>query len=598
MRDRRRRAVLSLLIGCGTFAILPAQAPEQEVPQYPPPARGAAAMQDGAKAWQLVLDRSAQSIARHPELVSRIELGRSVQGRPLFVLRIGRQDDGVPEMYLGGAIHGHERSEQDVLAILEQLLARRDEPRIAQLLASRVLWAQPAVNPDALVAGRRHNARGVDLNRNFAARWRASGQPWQHSHPGRAPFSEPETSALRDFLLSRTQLRAYLDLHRSVQALVLPQVGDAAWIDDRARAVGDALQAVLAERSPQWRGGLLQAKLARGLTIDWLWDALGVMAVTMENRDPVDGPREQEPRWLAFLHLFEQAAEFPPRHVEPSSNGPVLVTAQTRKDEAELERLQRPGEVLCRDGFETEASYAAWFELLGRDQGRVAIATGDGVAHTGRGALQLTTEDRLGAACGAGARRWLGAAGRDCLHLSYYLRYAPDYDQGNLNHTGGSISGIAGDDRWRGMGSAGRRPKGDDHCSTRVEGWRDWQRTPAPGFLHSYTYWMDMRKDRDGHYWGNMLMPVPAERFVPPRDRWLCIEQRVELNRPEHADGELAVWIDGALYMHWRGIRWRSSDAVRLVRVALDLYVHESRQQNRVWYDDMVVSTGYVGPAR
>ena len=576
------RAVVVLLTTVCAVAQLPTERP-------------AAISPDGAAAWQLVQERAAAWVAEHPGLVSRVQIGRSVEGRPLFVLRIGRQDDGAPEMYLGGAIHGREGSERDVLAIVEQLLARREEPAIAALLSSRVLWAQPVVNPDGLVAGRRHNARGVDLNRNFAARWQAGGAPWRHSFPGGAPFSEPETIALRDFLLARPQLRASLDLHRSVQALILPQVGEPAWIDDRARAVGDALQATLVERSPAWRGGLLHAKFARGVTVEWLWDALGVMALTMENRDEVDGPREREPRWLVFLHLFEHMVEFPVRHVEPTQNGPVLVTAQTRADEAELQRLQRPGDELFRDGFEDEGSLADWFELLGRKEGRVVIATGDGVAHTGRGALQLTTEDRQGEACGAGARRWLGAAGRDCLHLRYHLRYASDYDQGNLNHTGGSISGVAGDDKWRGMGTAGLRPRGDDHCSTRVEGWRDWQRVPAPGFLHSYTYWPDMHKDRDGHYWGNMLMPVPEERFVPPRDRWLCVEQRVQLNDPERADGELAVWLDGALYMHWRGIRWRSSEAVRLARIALDLYVHSSRQVNRVWYDDVVVSTGYVG---
>ena len=93
------------------------------------------------------------------------------------------------------------------------------------------------------------------------------------------------------------------------------------------------------------------------------------------------------------------------------------------------------------------------------------------------------------------------------------------------------------------MGTAGLRPAGDDYCSTRVEGWRDWQRVAAPGFLHSYTYWQDMARDRDGHFWGNMLMPVAAERCVPRRDHWLCVEQRLALGTPGGDDGELA---DGA----------------------------------------------------
>jgi hypothetical protein len=93
-----------------------------------------------------------------------------------------------------------------------------------------------------------------------------------------------------------------------------------------------------------------------------------------------------------------------------------------------------------------------------------------------------------------------------------------------------------------------------------------------------------------------MLGPAEAERFVPVRGRWLCVEQRVAVNTPGQADGELAVWLDGELYLHWRGFRWRSSDAVRIKRVSLMVYVHSARRDNRVCYDDLVVATGYIGP--
>jgi hypothetical protein len=125
--------------------------------------------------------------------------------------------------------------------------------------------------------------------------------------------------------------------------------------------------------------------------------------------------------------------------------------------------------------------------------------------------------------------------------------------------------------------------------------WRDWQRVPAPGFLHCYTYWMDMRRDRDGNFWGNMLGPAESDRRVPPLGKWLCVEQRVALNTPGKADGELAVWVDGQLYEHYRGFRWRSSESVSIKRIGLQVYVHEARRTNRVWIDDLVVSTGYVG---
>jgi hypothetical protein len=289
-------------------------------------------------------------------------------------------------------------------------------------------------------------------------------------------------------------------------------------------------------------------------------------------------------------------------YLGPADPYPRDVTAATRADAAERARIERPGEVVFADAFESEQSFARWFEIQGLAEGRVVIEQDPAIVHEGKGALRLTAPDQKGKASGAGPVSWLGDDGHDVLHLRYWTRYAADYDQGNLHHTGGSLSGVAGTNKWLGMGGAGKRPAGDDHFSTRVEGWRDWRRLDPPGYLHCYTYWMDMRRDRDGNYWGNMLAPVAAERHVPQRAAWQCVELRVACNTFDgataRADGELAVWLDGTLYQHWRGFRWRSSPAVRLKRVGLLCYVHEARRDNTVWFDDVVVSTGYVGCER
>jgi hypothetical protein len=274
---------------------------------------------------------------------------------------------------------------------------------------------------------------------------------------------------------------------------------------------------------------------------------------------------------------------------------PTLITERTRKDAAALQALERPGEVLFADGFESEQSFQSWFELLGLPQGRVRIARAPEQVHAGSGALELTATDQGGRSCGASAIRWLGDEGHDCVHLRYWIRYADDYDQGNLNHTGGEISGVAGSFKWTGMGTAGKRPLGDDHFSTRVEGWRDWQRIESPGALIGYTYWMDMKRERDGNFWGNMMGPEANERFVPKRSAWLCVEQRVAVNTPGKDDGELAVWLDGVLYFHYEGFRWRSTADVKCKRIGLLVYVHQATRDNTVWFDDVVVSTGYIG---
>jgi hypothetical protein len=155
---------------------------------------------------------------------------------------------------------------------------------------------------------------------------------------------------------------------------------------------------------------------------------------------------------------------------------------------------------------------------------------------------------------------------------------------------------VAGADRWRAMGSAGIRPKGDDHFNSAFEPWRDWGRLTAPGYMFLYTYWMDMKRDPDGNYWGNMLGPVEKERIVLQRDRWYCLEHMIAANDPQKADGELAAWIDGKLYIHYTGFRWRTSAEVKLKRFDIGVYVHQAKKDNTVYYDDVALSTGYIGP--
>ena len=69
----------------------------------------------------------------------------------------------------------------------------------------------------------------------------------------------------------------------------------------------------------------------------------------------------------------------------------------------------------------------------------------------------------------------------------------------------------------------------------------------------------------------------------------------LQANTPGKADGELAAWVDGKLYLHFTGIRWRTSERVRIKRLAFGVYVHQSVRDNTVWYDDVALATGYIG---
>lgn len=112
-----------------------------------------------------------------------VELGRSVSGRAIEALVFGGSEGCV--LILGG-IHGSEPASADLVDHLARHLELHPEAR-----AGRQVVLIARANPDGLAAGTRWNARGVDLNRNFATgNFRASARS------GAVALSEPETRAL------------------------------------------------------------------------------------------------------------------------------------------------------------------------------------------------------------------------------------------------------------------------------------------------------------------------------------------------------------------------------------------------------------------
>jgi len=136
------------------------------------------------------------------------EIGRSVEGRPI----VARSFAGGPEpVLLFGAIHGEEPLGVACLLRLAEELEARGEA------LPRTTWIIPVVNPDGYRVDRRHNARGVDLNRNFpASNWQREHKPGYE--PGLAPASEPETRVLID-LIGRTGARRLIALHSPLRTV-------------------------------------------------------------------------------------------------------------------------------------------------------------------------------------------------------------------------------------------------------------------------------------------------------------------------------------------------------------------------------------------
>ena len=141
-----------------------------------------------------------------------VQVGTSLEGRPIWGVRLG--EPGAPRLRVLGGHHGDEPPSVSLALHVAELLVQ-GEGAYAGLLDEREVWIVPVVNPDGYVLGDRQNANEVDLNRNYGVEWKTS------VFSGLAPFSEPETQAIRT-LGTLAPPHAGLSLHSGALNLGYP----------------------------------------------------------------------------------------------------------------------------------------------------------------------------------------------------------------------------------------------------------------------------------------------------------------------------------------------------------------------------------------
>jgi hypothetical protein len=289
--------------------------------------------------------------------------------------------------------------------------------------------------------------------------------------------------------------------------------------------------------------------------------------------------------------------------------------------------IARHPSVLLAADFETDdldALRRRWDSVSDADGRVLAFSADVPPGSAGHRSLQMTAT--LGTNTGGHLYRRF-PRGVDRAFARFYVRFAEDADYvHHFVHLGGYRPATP----WP-QGGAGERPRGDERITVGIEPYGDYGRFPPPGIWNFYAYWHEMKRSADGKYWGNGLRPERPEHV--PRGRWQCVEVMLQLNSaPEKADGELALWLDGRLAAHFRpgvrrgprsgmgftirledgepfeGFRWRTTTDLKVNFFWLLHYVTENAaRQNRVerpnvthrvWFDDIIVATEYIGPIR
>lgn len=255
------------------------------------------------------LTQALQKLATdYPDNVEMKSIGKSLEGREMWALRITQDvkshlGDRPAIIFMGGH-HAREHVSIEMPYLLaEHLLSKAaaHDPIIEKYLSTREIHIIPSVNPDGseydIASGsyqmwrknRRTNAngtRGVDLNRNYGYKWGTGGSSTDGSsdvYMGPAPFSEPETQAIKKYVEETKNINILLSFHTFSELILYP------WGHTHSKITEPndlKVHETMARKMATWNGYTPEQSsdlyIASGDTTDWSYGTLKIISFTFE----------------------------------------------------------------------------------------------------------------------------------------------------------------------------------------------------------------------------------------------------------------------------------------------------------------------------
>merc|ERR1712112_37576 len=161
------------------------------------------------------LNAFIQGLADANDFASIINIGQSYEGRDMNVLAITKAGPGKPNVFIEAGIHAREWISPAVATFIFRELVE-DNAEHPEYLDNINWYFLPSANPDGYAytfdtdrlwrktrSPQSGGCYGVDPNRNWDFHWGETGvssNPCTEIFPGEQPFSEIETSNIRDFV--------------------------------------------------------------------------------------------------------------------------------------------------------------------------------------------------------------------------------------------------------------------------------------------------------------------------------------------------------------------------------------------------------------
>ncbi|CAJ0951075.1 unnamed protein product [Ranitomeya imitator] len=259
---------------------------------------------DTINAW------SANIAAQNPGLVSRSQIGSSYEGRPLYLLKVGKSGSNKKAIFIDCGFHAREWVSPAFCQwfVKDAVESYGVNSQVTNLLNNLDFYVLPVMNVDGYVytwssnrmwrktrsVNKNSSCIGTDPNRNFNAGWctvGASSRACDDTYCGASPESEIESKALANFIRSNlSSIKAYVTIHSYSQMLLFPYsysyslAKDHTELNNVAKGAVSALTALYGTKYTYGPGGTT-IYLAAGGSDDWAYDTGVKYSFTFELRD-------------------------------------------------------------------------------------------------------------------------------------------------------------------------------------------------------------------------------------------------------------------------------------------------------------------------
>jgi len=283
-------------------------------------------------------------VAQYPNLISKQEIGKSYENRPMYALKFSTGGNKRPAIWIDTGIHSREWVSQATGVWTANKIATDygTDASLTSLLNTMDIYMLLLTNPDGYAYTHSYDrmwrktrsrnsgssCRGVDPNRNWDAGFGgpgASRNPCSESYHGPSAHSEIEVKNVVNLIKSHGNFKSFISVHAYSQLLMYPygytcrDVPDQPELDAVGRA---AVQKLTSLYGTRYKVGSICKIIyqASGGSIDWSYN-LGIKySYAFELRDtgrygfilPASQiiPTASE-TWLALKHIMEYVRDHP-----------------------------------------------------------------------------------------------------------------------------------------------------------------------------------------------------------------------------------------------------------------------------------------------